>query len=539
MVVLAASVCTRSGKAVLSRQFREMPKSRIEALLAAFPKLTHKGTQHTTVEDENVRYVYQPLEELYMVLITNQGSNILQDIDTLHMFSQVVTTLCKSSDEREILANAFDLLSAFDEIVDLGYKENLSLSQIRTNLEMDSHEEKIQEIIARNKELEANEERKRRAKQFDVQRREAAKRGIPTSLSSRQSSYSTPSDYAAAAQAAVQAESAYDEYRSSAGAAAAGRAAAGRPAGKGMQLGKKSKVTDMYEHVRSEIGIEEVAPPAAPVATGPSPVPASRSASLATPSPYAHNEGIIVSIVESVNGQISRDGTAQSIEVKGDLQLRVANPALSKIRLAIGLPANANANTYKTHPNVDKALFASSKQIGLKDVGRGFPSNNNPLGVLRWRIASSGEAAAELVPISFTCWLSPAATSTSYQITIEYELTTAAEAEDVVLEDVTVTIPIASEVAEIGSTDAEFEHEGDRIRWIIPVVSSEAGTSSGSFDFTAEADDESDFFPMEVYFKKSTPFAPIDVQDIVTVEDGASVPFEKEIKVETDKFLVV
>src|SRR5271156_2007842 len=54
--------------AILSRQFREMPKARIEALLASFPKLTSQGTQHTTVETESVRYVYQPLEEMYMVL---------------------------------------------------------------------------------------------------------------------------------------------------------------------------------------------------------------------------------------------------------------------------------------------------------------------------------------------------------------------------------------------------------------------------------------------------------------------------------------
>jgi hypothetical protein len=146
---LAASICTRGGKAVLSRQFREMQRSRIEALLASFPKLADSGTQHTTVEQDNVRFVYQPLDELYMVLITNKQSNILQDIDSLHLFAQVVTSTCRTLDEREILKNAYELLSAFDELVTLGYRENLTISQIKTFLEMESHEERIQEIISR------------------------------------------------------------------------------------------------------------------------------------------------------------------------------------------------------------------------------------------------------------------------------------------------------------------------------------------------------------------------------------------------------
>ncbi|KAJ2984938.1 hypothetical protein NUW58_g5803 [Xylaria curta] len=179
MVVLAASICTRGGKAVLSRQFREMPRSRIEALLASFPKLADSGTQHTTVEQDNVRFVYQPLDELYMVLITNRQSNILQDIDSLHLFAQVVSSTCRTLDEREIVKNAYELLSAFDELVTLGYRENLTLSQIKTFLEMESHEERIQEIIARNKELEATEERKRKAKQLEMQRKESARNARP------------------------------------------------------------------------------------------------------------------------------------------------------------------------------------------------------------------------------------------------------------------------------------------------------------------------------------------------------------------------
>lgn len=69
---------TSSRAALISRQFRALPKSRIDGLLASFPKLIPAGSQHTTVENADVRFVYQPFEELYVLLITNKGSNILQ-----------------------------------------------------------------------------------------------------------------------------------------------------------------------------------------------------------------------------------------------------------------------------------------------------------------------------------------------------------------------------------------------------------------------------------------------------------------------------
>jgi len=171
-----------------------MTRTRIESLLTSFPKLIPTNTQHTSVETADVRYVYQPLEDLYILLITNKASNILQDIETLHLFARVVSDMCRSADEREILKNSFELLGAFDEVVSLGYREQVNLMQVRSVLEMESHEEKIQEIIARvsrplpcfsarpftpwrqNKEAEAKEELKRRAKQLEMQRREQQRR---------------------------------------------------------------------------------------------------------------------------------------------------------------------------------------------------------------------------------------------------------------------------------------------------------------------------------------------------------------------------
>ena len=69
----------------------EMTRARIEGLLSTFPKLMGGGKQHTFVETESVRYVYQPLERLYVLLITTKASNILEDLETLRLFSRVVS----------------------------------------------------------------------------------------------------------------------------------------------------------------------------------------------------------------------------------------------------------------------------------------------------------------------------------------------------------------------------------------------------------------------------------------------------------------
>lgn len=50
-------------------------------------------------------------------------------------------------EESEIIDNAFSLIFAFDEIVALGYRESVNLAQIRTFVEMDSHEEKVYQAV--------------------------------------------------------------------------------------------------------------------------------------------------------------------------------------------------------------------------------------------------------------------------------------------------------------------------------------------------------------------------------------------------------
>ncbi|KAJ3197480.1 hypothetical protein HK101_003178 [Irineochytrium annulatum] len=239
-----------------------MPRSRIEGLLASFPKLIGSSDQHTFVETDSVRFVYQPLDELFMVLVTNKQSNILQDIGTLHLFARVVSEYCRSTDERDISKQSMELLNVFDEIIAMGYRESVSLPQIRTITDMESHEERVQAEIEKTKEKEAKDELNRKARMMDAQKREMAKKGyggsgIPNISGGfgsgggggggqfqGQGGYkpANPS-YQEAAQ-----QSSFDSFSSGPSRAMGG---------KGMQLGRKQKADAMVEAIKTEEGIED------------------------------------------------------------------------------------------------------------------------------------------------------------------------------------------------------------------------------------------------------------------------------------------
>lgn len=79
-------------------------------------------------------------------------------------------------DELEIADNAFNLIFAFDEIVALGYRESVNLAQIRTFVEMDSHEEKVYRAVRMTQEREAKNKMREKAKELQRQRMEANKK---------------------------------------------------------------------------------------------------------------------------------------------------------------------------------------------------------------------------------------------------------------------------------------------------------------------------------------------------------------------------
>ena len=92
------------------------------------------------------------LQGMYLLLVTNKASNILEDLETLRLLSKVLPEyVLPPVDEESIIGAAFELLFAFDEVISLGYKENVTVGQVKQNTEMESHEEKLHKMIIQSK----------------------------------------------------------------------------------------------------------------------------------------------------------------------------------------------------------------------------------------------------------------------------------------------------------------------------------------------------------------------------------------------------
>jgi hypothetical protein len=278
---------------------------------------------------------------------------------------------------------------------------------------------------------------------------------------------------------------------------------ASAPKGKGMQLGKKSKTTDMFERVRGDMGAEIEETASSPLIPN-HPAPAATEQTPHTPS-ASDRDAIHVTIAESINAKLSRDGSLNSLEIKGDLHLRISDPTLTKVKLDL-VAKQSHGVQFRTHPNVDKAMFNGSKAIQMTNTTKGFPVNNS-VGVLRWKASPKTDDTTAL-PIQFTVWV-VGGQGDPLNITVEYELT----GEDP-LKDVTVIIPYASSEPAVSSFDATYEVSGDSLEWTIGSVDSSNG--SGSFEFEVQDGDENDFFPMQVKFAKTNPFIDVDVSYSVT-----------------------
>lgn len=176
-MIYSACICTKAGKILVARQFVPISKIKVEEYVSSLPRHIAKGYQHTQIEIENLRYLYIPIQDLLLVLITSKSSNVIEDMEILKLLYGIVIDQCKDGgvSESKVMSCAFDLILAFDDVVTLGYRESVSVAQVMEYLEMDSSEEKSFIKQQKMRENEAKEVARKKQREIDRNKKLQAK----------------------------------------------------------------------------------------------------------------------------------------------------------------------------------------------------------------------------------------------------------------------------------------------------------------------------------------------------------------------------
>ncbi|BBG98560.1 clathrin adaptor complexes medium subunit family protein [Prunus dulcis] len=514
-VVLASSIISKSGKVLVSRQFVDMSRIRIEGLLAAFPKLVGTGKQHTYVETENVRYVYQPIESLYLLLVTNKQSNILEDLETLRLLSKLVPEYSLSLDEEGICRTAFELIFAFDEVISLGHKENVTVAQVKQYCEMESHEEKLHKLVMQSKINETKDVMKRKASEIDkskIDRGRVEKGGfmslqsmgsgrIESAFSDMSISSSGSGGFGGGSGFGLSTD--IDSFSTK----TKGRppsSATAPPKGLGMQLGKSQRTNQFLESLKAEgeVILEDVQPKAG------------QSKSAAPPL----TDPVTLNVEEKLNVTLKRDGGMSNFDVQGTLSLQILNQEDALIQVQIETGANPGI-LFKTHPNMNKELFSNENILGLRDPSRPFPTGQagdaGGVGLLKWRMQTTDES---MVPLSINCW--PSVSGNETYVNIEYEASQMFDLRNVVI---SVPLPALREAPRVSQVDGEWRYDSrnSMLEWSILLVDN--SNRSGSMEFVVPPADSSVFFPISVRFSATSTFSDLKVVNILPLQ-GETLP---------------
>ncbi len=109
-----------------------------------------------------------------------------------------------------------------------------------------------------------------------------------------------------------------------------------------------------------------------------------------------------ITIREHLSLSLLRDGGIKSLELKGDLDLKITDSSLSKLKLILS-PVSEKASDlgkdlqFQQHPNVAKFAggAGADRVVALKNADRSFPVGQG-LMVLKWRLSTKDESIVPL-----------------------------------------------------------------------------------------------------------------------------------------------
>eukprot|EP00347_Sterkiella_histriomuscorum_P011230 403373247 len=502
----------------MARQFIPITRLKLEEYMANFPKLIESGKQCTHIETDNIRYVYLPMEKLFLVLITTKNSNIIEDLEVIRLLHQVVIQQCQQGlDEKVVMKKAFDLILSFDDVISFGHRESINMSQLEAYLEMDSTDEKIHKKMQLIRENEAKDYAKKQQKEIARRKHDPAYKDNMKGISSI--------DYQPNQGSGGQAQIGY-QGNASQGNASAGAAVSAQKApwmqddnanlsqskkapGKAMQLGKPKKQNELMKDLQKE-----------KLFSKPQDALAEESQAQQQEQTQAYNplaENVVIEVEEKVNCTLNKDGELDKFEVKGIIFLTLNDPKKNNPIAQLSFNQVKGFN-FKSHPELDKQSWTKKKIIQASDADQGFPVHTR-LDAVRYNYRSKDEA-----DLPFTVNVFNSKKQNKSVITLEIELNQSCNLSFKSLERVTLALNMGGdkavdiEVVKKGkNSNLEQDQANNMLLW---VVSNLVEEGSAVLSFASEKLAFEEIFPIDIRFEETYSLIEINVDSIQNQATG-------------------
>ncbi len=172
MAALSVVICNKNARIIFARQFFNITRMDLEEYIVQFSRGVDSCKEITHFESDKVRYIFIPIDSLYLILITTKNSNIIEDTEILKLIYRLIQDLCGKINQESIINNAYEIMLGIDDIVSLGYRNSVNLGQIKQYLQMESIEEKEFKRRKREQEEKVRRELAEKGREFDKQRKE-------------------------------------------------------------------------------------------------------------------------------------------------------------------------------------------------------------------------------------------------------------------------------------------------------------------------------------------------------------------------------
>ncbi|KAL6514408.1 hypothetical protein OROHE_019016 [Orobanche hederae] len=375
--------------------------------------------------------------------------------------------------------------------------ESVTVAQVKQYCEMDSHEEKLHNLVLQSKINETKGLMERKASEIDRSKSMGSGR-VDTGFNS-------------------------DTIISTSGCFGSGcppASASAPPKGLGMKLGKTQRTNQFLESLKAEgeVIVEDVR------------TRIGQSSAAAPPT-----DPVTLTHEEKLNVTLKQDGGIGNFDLQGMLSLQILNQDDGHIQVQVETGGNPGI-IFKIHPNINKDLFSGENILGFKDPNRSFSAAQagDGLPLLKWRMQSADES---LLPLSINCW--PSVSGNETHVNLEYETPPIFDLQDVVI---SIPLPALREAPRVPvpQIDGDWSYNSRKsiLEWSILLI--DKSNRSGSMEFVIPAEiDASDLFPISVRFTSTSTFSGLKVVNVVPLKGGNAPKFSQRTLLSTDNYQVV